>query len=99
MNKLKYFGEKTMKNSLIILFFVCAGIVAGSLVAELTSGVKALSWLSYGLNFGLTQPFVLNLRVIQLTLGLSISLNISVIIFVSLAFFIAYKVTGKRRRR
>ncbi len=88
-----------MKNSLIILFFVCAGIVLGSLVAELTSSVKALSWLSYGLKFGLTQPFVLNLSVLQLSLGLAFNLNISVIIFVSIAVVIAYKVTGKRRRR
>ena len=87
-----------MKNTLIVLFFVCAGIVLGSLVAELTANINALSWLSYGLKFGLTQPFVLNLSVLQLSLGLAFNLNISVIIFVSIAVVIAYKVTGKRRR-
>ncbi len=88
-----------MKNSLIILFFVCAGIVLGSLVADLTSNVKPLSWLSYGLKFGLTEPFVLDLSVLKLSLGLAFNLNISIIIFVSLAVVIAYQVTGRRGRR
>ncbi len=88
-----------MKKSLIILFFVCAGIVIGSLVAELTSKIDALSWLSYGLKFGLTEPFVLNLSVLQLSLGAAFNLNISVIIFVAVAIVIAYKVTGRRRKK
>ncbi len=88
-----------MKNSLIVLFFVCAGIVTGSLVAMLTAKVNALSWLSYGLKFGLSQPFVLDLSILQLTLGLAFNLNISIIIFVSIAVVIAYNVTGRRRRR
>lgn len=88
-----------MKNSLIVLFFICAGIVTGSLVAMLTANVNALSWLSYGLKFGLTNPFVLDLNVLQISFGLAFNLNISVIIFVSIAVVIAYQVTGRRRRR
>ncbi len=88
-----------MKNSLIILFFICAGVVIGSLVAELTSKIDALSWLSYGLNFGLTEPFILNLSVLKLTLGATFNLNISVIIFTAIAVTIAYNITGRRRRR
>ncbi|MBQ8254386.1 MAG: DUF4321 domain-containing protein [Clostridia bacterium] len=88
-----------MKNSLIVLFFICAGIVTGSLVAMLTANVNALSWLSYGLKFGLTDPFVLDLNVLQISFGLAFNLNISVIIFVSIAVVIAYQVTGRRRRR
>ena len=88
-----------MKNSLIVFFFVCAGIVSGSLVANLTSSVKGLSWLSYGLAFGITEPFVLDLSVLKLSLGLAFNLNISVILFVTVAVVIAYMITGKRRRR
>ncbi len=88
-----------MKNSLIVLFFICAGIVTGSLVANLTSSLKALSWLSYGLNFGLTEPFVLDLSVLKLSLGMAFNLNISVIIFVSIAVVIAYQITGRHGKR
>jgi len=100
MYELKYsYGEITMKNTFIVLFFICAGIVVGSLVAELTSKVEALTWLSYGLKFGLTQPVVLNLSVLTLSFGAAFNLNISVIIFVTLAVLIAYKVTGRHGRR
>ncbi|MBQ7780051.1 MAG: DUF4321 domain-containing protein [Clostridia bacterium] len=88
-----------MKNSLIILFFVCAGIVFGSLVASLTSSIKGLSWLSYGLAFGVTKPFILDLSVLKLTLGLTFNLNISVILFVTLAIVLAYWITNRRGRR
>lgn len=70
-----------MKRSLILLFFICSGIVVGSLVAHLTSTVTGLSFLSYGLNFGLTSPFVLDLSVMTLTFGATFTLNISVILF------------------
>ena len=88
-----------MKNSLIVFFFICAGIVFGSLLSSLTSGVKGLSWLSYGLAFGITKPLVLDLSVINLQLGLSFNLNISIILFVTLAIVMAYWITNKRGRR
>ena len=87
-----------MKKSLVVLFFFCAGVVIGTLVAHLTSGTKALNFLSYGLNFGLTSPLVLDLSVLKLSLGLSINLNLSVIIFATIALIIAYKTVYRRRR-
>ena len=41
-------------------FLICVGIVTGSMVAEMTSGIPALSWLSYGLDFGMKSPLVLD---------------------------------------
>ncbi len=73
-----------MKRSLYVLFLICAGILVGSLVAALTKNIGFLSWLSFGLDFGLTQPFVLDLAVLRLTFGLTVNLNISVILFLSL---------------
>jgi len=86
-----------MKRSLYCLFLVCAGIVIGTLVAALTKDVAALSWLSYGLDFGLTSPFVLDLAVMKLTFGLSLTLNISVVIFVILSLAIGLSVWRRRR--
>lgn len=87
-----------MKKTFIYLIFACAGIVIGSLFASLTQGVEYLKWLSYGLNFGLTSPIVIDLSVLKLTFGASFSLNVSVIIFTGLAMLIAYNTVGKRRR-
>lgn len=86
-----------MKRSLIMLFFVCSGIVTGSLIAHLTHDVAKLGWLSYGLNFGLATPFILDLSVLTLTLGATFTLNISVIIFTVLGVCLGLSVTRRRR--
>lgn len=86
-----------MKRSLYCLFLICAGIVIGSLVAALSANVPFLNWLSYGMDFGLTTPFVLDLAVLKLTFGLSLKLTISVVIFVSLALVIGLSVYRRRK--
>ena len=79
---------KFWKNLLII----CAGVVIGSLVASLTRGVKYLSWLSFGLDFGTEAPVTLDLEVLRLTLGANINISVSVIIFVVIAYIIGRKI-------
>ena len=66
-------------------FLICVGIVVGSMVAEITAGTPILGWLSYGLDFGTAAPFTLDLHVFYLTLGLSVKITISHIIFVALS--------------
>ena len=80
------------KNIIIFLLFLLGGIVIGSLVAEVSAGISWLSWLAYGLDFGIggDTPILINLHVIKLYLGLSLSLNIAVILFVCAAMF-AYR--------
>jgi len=75
------------------LFLICVGIVAGSLVAELTVGVPFLEWLSYGLDFGTESPFVLNLNVLRFTFGISFKITISTIIFVALSLVVGRAIT------
>ena len=36
------------KNGWFLILFILIGIVLGGLIAEITSGIPALSWLSYG---------------------------------------------------
>ena len=72
----------------LTLFLVLAGIVAGALAAEASAGIPALSWLSYGLNFGTESPVVLNLNVIRLTFGISINITVSTVICVALTLLV-----------
>ncbi len=83
------------KNFWLNFFLICIGIVIGSMVAELTAGVGALSWLSYGLNFGLSSPFVLDMNVFHLTLGISVKITISSIIFVALSLVLGRLIAKK----
>lgn len=83
------------KNFWLNFFLICIGIVVGSMVAELTAGVSALSWLSYGLDFGLTSPFVLDMSVFHLTLGISVKITISSVIFVALSLVLGRLIAKK----
>lgn len=79
---------KFWKNILLI----CSGIVVGSLVAKLCEGVKYLSWLAFGLSFGTSSPLALELGVLNLTVGASINITISTIIFVILFYVLGRKI-------
>ena len=70
-------------------FPVLCGIVLGMLVASLTKDVSYLSWLSFGLNIGMTSPLVIDLSIIGITLGLTININVAVIIFIVLSLAVS----------
>lgn len=70
------------------LLFICAGIVVGSMVGELTAGVPVLKWLSYGLDFGTASPVTLDLHVLEVTFGITVRITVSHILFVVLAVVI-----------
>ena len=58
---------------------------------EITSGIPALSWLSYGQSFGaglMESPVILNLGFIVLTFSIQIKITIASIIGVILAIVI-----------
>lgn len=80
------------KNVWILILFILCGIVVGGLLGELASQVDFLWWLSYGEEFGLSDPITLNLQVITLTFGLMFKINIASIIGMILAIFIYRKI-------
>lgn len=78
------------RGKFISILFILAGLVIGGLIGNLTSNINGLSWLSYGEEFGLRDPVVLDLNVLTLTLGLTIKINIASIIGVIIAL-VAYR--------
>ncbi len=70
------------------LFLVIVGIVTGAMVSDMTVNIPALSWLSYGLNFGTKSPVVLDLNAITLTFGLTLNITISTALCVALALLL-----------
>lgn len=77
------------------LFLVVVGIVVGSMVSEMTAGIPALSWLSYGLNFGTKSPVVLDLNAITLTFGVTLNITISTAICVALSLLLGRYIAEK----
>ena len=83
---------KTGKAWVLLLLLLC-GVVIGSFLGMLTKDISWLSWLDYGMTFGIgtdagTGAFVLNLGVLVLTFGLTIKISIASIIGVVIAFLI-----------
>jgi hypothetical protein len=87
------------KNAWALFLLILAGIVLGGFIgvlaegvpalrAEITSGIPALSWLSYGQTFGVETPIVLNLGLVVITFGLTIKITIASIIGVIISIFI-----------
>lgn len=75
----------------VLIIFILCGLVIGGLIGQLTQSISWLNWLSYGQTFGLTNPVVLDLGVVKLTLGIMFSINISSIVGIILAVFIYRK--------
>ena len=80
------------KNIWILVLFVLSGLVVGGLLGELAKSVDWLWWLSFGQEFGLKNPIVLDLSVITITFALMFKINIASIIGMALAVFIYRKV-------
>lgn len=77
------------------LFLVCVGVVVGTLAAQLCRDVPLLSWMGYGMSFGMATPATFDLQVVTLTLGVSLNLNISVIIFIILSVVLGNLIARK----
>lgn len=80
------------KSIWILLIFICSGLVIGGLLGQLASQVEWLNWLSYGQEFGLKEPFILELNVIKITFGLMLNINIASIIGMAIALFLYKKI-------
>lgn len=76
------------KNTWILIIFIFSGLVIGGLLGDLATHVDFLNWLSYGQEFGLESPIVLNLSFIKLTFACMIKINIASIIGIVIAVLI-----------
>lgn len=84
---------KTGKAWVLLLLLLC-GVVIGGFLGYLTRDISWLSWLDYGMTFGIGTEggsFVLNLGVLVITFGLSIKISIASIIGVVIAFLVYRK--------
>lgn len=79
------------KSTWVCIIFLLSGLVIGGLIGELASGIDFLWWLSYGQEFGISEPITLNLNVIRLTFGVVFKINIASILGVIISMLIYRK--------
>jgi len=85
-------ATKSGRNFWLLLLFIFSGLVIGGLLGELAGHIDFLWWLKEGQSFGLTEPIVLDLSVLQLTFGFTIKLNVASIIGLLTAVLIYRKI-------
>lgn len=76
----------------VFLIFLFSGIILGGLLGELASNISFLSWLSYGKSFGLTEPLMLDINILQISFGFSIYLNVASIVGIIVAMILYKKI-------
>ncbi len=76
------------KNGWVLLVILMVGIVLGGFIGQVCAGVPALSWLNYGQTFGLSSPLVLDLGILVITFGFTITVTIAGIVGVVLGLLI-----------
>lgn len=76
------------KNTWILIILMLTGFVLGTFIAQLTSDISGLTWLSFGDTFGFSNPITLDLGMLVLTFGLTIHISIAGIIGLLLAALI-----------
>lgn len=76
------------RNFWLNLFLILIGIVLGTTVAHFTKDVSFLSWLSFGMSFGTSAPVTVDLGVMSITLGASLSISVAVVLMVALSLLV-----------
>ena len=79
------------KNIWILIIFILSGLVIGGLLGQLASSIDWLNWMSFGQQFGLESPIVLDLSVVKITFGLMFNINIASIVGMAIAIIIYKK--------
>ncbi len=83
-----------MKRHFLFAFYLLAGIIIGSLIGSVCANISFLSWLNYGntIGFSANNPAVLDLIIIKLTLGFSMTISVAQIICVIISMSVYNRV-------
>jgi len=75
------------KNIWILMIFLLSGLVLGGLLGEFAKSVSWLWWLGYSQDFGLSNPFTLDLSILKISFSCMFKINIASIIGLAIAIF------------
>lgn len=80
------------KKGKYLFYTVLLGAISGTFVGDiLGNGVSVLRFLKNTYNVGMTKPFILDLKFINLTFGVDLNVNIMTIVGIILAIIIYKK--------
>lgn len=75
-----------MKKTFLFLFYLLAGIITGALLANVCNGLE-IPWIGYSNTIGLN-PTVLDLIIVKITFGFTMTVSVAQIITIAIAMFL-----------
>lgn len=84
-----------MKYTCYMCFLIMCAIVLGNMLGNMVIGTDGLSWLGYSKTFAFEPGTFVDIDVIRLTFGISITVNVAQIIFMIAAIIIYNKTSPK----
>ena len=88
-----------MKTSNVFIFIlsIITGAVVGGLVAQSVKDVQWLTWLAYGIKFGIStsDPFTLDLVMVKFVFGFMVDVNVASILGI-IGALVLYKKLDKK---
>jgi hypothetical protein len=78
-----------LQKTFTFLFYLLAGIILGSLLANFCRGVNFLSWMGYAgtIGFAADHPALLDLLIIKVSFGFSVSVSVAQILTIGAAMY------------
>lgn len=84
-----------MKQTLYMIFLVVCAIVFGGMLGNMVIGTDGLSWLGYAKTLAFEPGTFINIEVLRLTFGISITINVSQLILMIVAFLVYHNTAPK----
>lgn len=81
-------NSRSGKNSWVLFLCILAGIVIGGAVGNYLGEISVLSWLKFGYDFGIPEPFTLDLGIVMLKLGFLLRINIASLVGIAISIFV-----------
>lgn len=78
------------KNKLILIFLLLAGFVIGGLIAQVTTNIFFLKWLSFGMPIAINNgnPVAIDLAIFKISFGFFMQINVAEVVCIIIALLL-----------
>lgn len=84
-----------MKYAVYMSFLTVFALVLGGMLGNKAISTEGFSWLGYSKTFSFEPGTFLDIDILQLSFGLSITINVAQLLLIAVAIFIYYKTAPK----
>lgn len=84
-----------MKYAVYMSFLTVCALVLGGMLGNKAISTDGFSWLGYSKTFAFEPGTFLDIDILQLSFGLSITINVAQLLLIAAAIFIYYKTAPK----